>query len=124
MLFSLSLAAKLGNRGLLSYSLHPGVIGSTKLGRDVDDFASLSEWMSPILRHSHEIPLRIKKVTDWATETADRTLGHKEGWEAFKFKTDDQGAATHVYASFETSLKGSILKRFCAFGPLCNPSIR
>lgn len=41
MLFSLSLASKLGKRGLLSYSLHPGVIG-TNLGSHVEDWESLS----------------------------------------------------------------------------------
>lgn len=35
MLFTLSLAEKLGGRGLLSYSLHPGVI-STNLGGHID----------------------------------------------------------------------------------------
>lgn len=41
MLFSLSLASKLEKRGLLSYSLHPGVIG-TNLGSHVEDWESLS----------------------------------------------------------------------------------
>lgn len=43
MLFSLSLAEKLGKRGLLSYGLHPGVI-STNLSGHIewgDDFAGL-----------------------------------------------------------------------------------
>lgn len=37
MLFSLSLAEKLGKRGLLSYSLHPGVIFTTGLGAHLDN---------------------------------------------------------------------------------------
>ncbi|KAK1979461.1 WW domain-containing oxidoreductase [Colletotrichum cereale] len=81
MLFSLSLAEKLGKRGLLSFSLHPGVIG-TNLGNHI-------EWGS-----------------DFAGLTAvDRSLGNKEGWADFKWKTPDEGTATHVYAAFEPSLK-------------------
>jgi hypothetical protein len=35
-------------------------------------------------------------------------LGNKEGWKAFSPKTLDQGVATHVYASFDPSLKGML----------------
>ncbi|KAJ4165095.1 hypothetical protein LMH87_006742 [Akanthomyces muscarius] len=77
ILFSVSLASKLGKRGLLSYSLHPGVIG-TNLGSHVGDWDSL--------------------------RNADRRLGNKEGWADFKWKTDDQGAATHVFAAFAPTL--------------------
>ncbi|TDZ60716.1 Short-chain dehydrogenase TIC 32 [Colletotrichum trifolii] len=83
MLFSLSLAEKLGKRGLISCSLHPGVIG-TNLSNHIEwgsDFAGLP--------------------------AVDRSLGNKEGWAEFKWKTPDQGAATHVYAAFEPSLKGN-----------------
>ncbi|OHE98122.1 WW domain-containing oxidoreductase [Colletotrichum orchidophilum] len=81
MLFSLSVAEKLGKRGLLSFSLHPGVIG-TNLSNHIEwgsDFAGLP--------------------------AVDRSLGNKEGWAEFKWKTPDQGTATHVYAAFEPSLK-------------------
>ncbi|KAK6858152.1 retinol dehydrogenase 13 [Apiospora arundinis] len=83
MLFSLSLAEKLGKRGLLSYSLHPGVI-STNLSGHIewgDDFAGLP--------------------------AIDRSLGNAEGWREFKWKSQDQGAATHVYAAFDPALKGN-----------------
>jgi NAD(P)-dependent dehydrogenase (short-subunit alcohol dehydrogenase family) len=40
MLFSVSLAQKLGSRGLQSYSVHPGLILSTGLGTHLD-FASM-----------------------------------------------------------------------------------
>lgn len=39
MLFSLSLAQKLGSRGLQAYSVHPGLIMTTNLGNHLD-FAS------------------------------------------------------------------------------------
>ncbi|KAI1074547.1 WW domain-containing oxidoreductase [Whalleya microplaca] len=81
MLFALSLAEKLGGRGLQSYSLHPGVIG-TNLDNQLDWNQAL-----PGLR------------------AADRALGNKEGWSDFKWKTPDQGAATHVYACFDPNLK-------------------
>lgn len=44
MLFSVSLAHKLGKHGLVSVSLHPGVI-QTKLSRDLsmEDFGELGE---------------------------------------------------------------------------------
>ncbi|XWW95270.1 hypothetical protein V2A60_003225 [Cordyceps javanica] len=77
MLFSIALASKLGSRGLQSYSLHPGVI-NTNLGNHVEEFDSLRD--------------------------ADRALGNKEGWADFKWKTADQGAATHVYAAFAPNL--------------------
>ncbi|TGJ80817.1 hypothetical protein E0Z10_g7961 [Xylaria hypoxylon] len=81
MLFTLSLAKKLGGRGLLSYSLHPGVI-STNLGGHMD-------W-------NESFP---------SLQAVDRGLGNKEGWAEFKWKTPDQGAATHVYAAFDPNLK-------------------
>ncbi|KAI0104691.1 WW domain-containing oxidoreductase [Nemania sp. FL0031] len=81
MLFTLSLAEKLGSRGLQSYSLHPGVIG-THLGDHID----WDEGMPSL-------------------QAVDRALGNKEGWADFKWKTSDQGAATYVYAAFDPNLK-------------------
>ena len=41
------------------------------------------------------------------TEDVDKELGNKEGFaEGFDIKTPARGVATHVYASFEPSLKG------------------
>ncbi|KAI1127589.1 WW domain-containing oxidoreductase [Nemania abortiva] len=81
MLFTLSLAEKLGNRGLQTYSLHPGVI-ATNLDGHVD-------W-------EEGVP---------SLQAVDRALGNKEGWAPFKWKTSDQGAATYVYAAFDPNLK-------------------
>ena len=40
-------------------------------------------------------------------EDVDKELGNKEGFaEGFDFRTPARGVATHVYASFEPSLKG------------------
>ena len=44
---------------------------------------------------------------------ADRLLGNAEGWATgFDFKTPDRGVATHVYAAFEPSLKGTTVVPF------------
>ncbi|KAL4942590.1 hypothetical protein BDV06DRAFT_159389 [Aspergillus oleicola] len=83
ILMAVSLAEKLGSKGLLAYSLHPGVIFSTSLAGGLEnaneDFAALN--------------------------ALDRTLGNVEGWEDFKKKTDQEGAATTVYAAFAPELR-------------------
>lgn len=48
----------------------------------------------------------VGNVTDKQTENADRSLGNREGWSDFKPKPLERGAATHIYASFDPSLKG------------------
>ncbi|PYI25171.1 hypothetical protein BP00DRAFT_119086 [Aspergillus indologenus CBS 114.80] len=41
------------------------------------------------------------------TEAVDRSLGNREGWrDEFDAKNLERGAATHVYAAFDPSLKG------------------
>ncbi|KND87675.1 Retinol dehydrogenase 14, partial [Tolypocladium ophioglossoides CBS 100239] len=87
ILFARSLAEKLGGRGLGAYSLHPGVIGTTGLAAHLDisatgDFAEMAK--------------------------LEQTLGNREGWrtlDSFNFITSEQGAATHVFAAFDPSLK-------------------
>ncbi len=41
-----------------------------------------------------------------ATAAVDKELGNKEGWGKFNYKSPGRGTATHVYASFDPSLKG------------------
>lgn len=86
MLMARSLANKLGiKHGLLAFSLHPGVI-STNLSSHLD-------W---------------EKGDMEGLLSTDRLLGNSEGWrKEFSVKTLDQGVATHVYASFDTSLKSN-----------------
>ncbi|QIW98975.1 hypothetical protein AMS68_004493 [Peltaster fructicola] len=82
MLMTLSLAQKLGPKGLTAISLHPGVIG-TNLGGHID-------WN--------------KQFGD--LQKVDRLMGNFEGWkEGFDFKTPERGVSTHVYASFSPELK-------------------
>lgn len=81
MLFSRSLAQKLGDRGVVSVSLHPGVIVTTNLSRHVamEDFAELG--------------------------VLDRKLGYRKYWDQhFDMKTVAEGVATHVFAAFHRSL--------------------
>lgn len=90
MLMAVHLARILGSRGLLAFSLHPGVITSSGLSHHLDftdapdsDFAMLSE--------------------------ADQVLGNPEGFGKGIYMhtilSDAQGASTTVYASFEPSLR-------------------
>ncbi|OBT65439.1 hypothetical protein VE03_06060 [Pseudogymnoascus sp. 23342-1-I1] len=86
MLFSRSLAQKVGSQGLVSVSLHPGVIPTTRLGKDLEmeDFNEFRE--------------------------LDRTLGYlSEYKKPFQFKSPSQGVATHVFAAFHPSLDSSEL---------------
>ncbi|KAI9370069.1 hypothetical protein BJX61DRAFT_535956 [Aspergillus egyptiacus] len=75
ILMAVSLAERLGPKGLQAYSLHPGVIFDTSLS--------------------------LTSVAD----ALDKSLGNPEGWGAFKKKTNQQGAATTVYAAFEPGLQ-------------------
>ncbi|KAH6958062.1 hypothetical protein DER45DRAFT_484173 [Fusarium avenaceum] len=82
MLFAISLAEKLGSRGLQAYSLHPGAILETSLGSHLDGLESLVE--------------------------ADRALGDPWGWVDWSSVpvSAEVGAATHAFAAFDPDLKG------------------
>ncbi|KAF4972220.1 hypothetical protein FSARC_1172 [Fusarium sarcochroum] len=81
MLFAISLAEKLGVRGLQAYSLHPGAILDTSLGDHLGGLDSLVE--------------------------ADRALGDPWGWVDWSKipVTSEIGAATHAFAAFDPDLK-------------------
>ncbi|KAI9170919.1 Short-chain dehydrogenase TIC 32, chloroplastic [Paramyrothecium foliicola] len=82
MLMALSLAEKLGKRGLLSFSLHPGVIFSTGLASHLDlDGGAMKELVD-----------------------LDHAQGHYKGDFPNKPISVEQGAATQTYASFEPTL--------------------
>lgn len=83
MLFAISLAEKLGKRGLLAFSVHPGSI-ITELSGHLD--LSSGGDADSMLAYC-------------------RKMGHKTGWMPIKMITQDQGVATHVFASFEPSIK-------------------
>lgn len=99
---ALSLANKLGvKHGLQAFSLHPGAI-MTNLGSHLDwnvDMEGLCK-----------CPMVLTLVSCYSMFIVSvyRQLGEKEGWDdqAFTLKTLDRGTATHVYASFDPSLKG------------------
>ena len=104
---AISLAEKLGpKQGLLSFSLHPGVIRTTSLGSHIDwtvDYGTLRE----------SCPCDCLSFLTPTQGAADKTMGNAEGWADFNVKTPEQGAATHVYAAFEPSLKGKTQLTFC-----------
>ncbi|KAF5700527.1 oxidoreductase [Fusarium mundagurra] len=87
MLFSVSLAQKLGSRGLQSYSVHPGLILSTGLGTHLD-FASMDADLGTFIK-SH------------------RERGNSEGWTAIPPVPVEVGAATHAFAAFDPNIKAS-----------------
>ncbi|PYH96847.1 short-chain dehydrogenase [Aspergillus ellipticus CBS 707.79] len=83
MLFSVSLAEKLGDRGLVSVSVHPGTINTNLMRGDWDEsFKSLVQWF--------------------------KTLGYfRAGSSEFAWKSIAQGVATHVFAAFHDSVSSS-----------------
>ncbi|KAF5024315.1 hypothetical protein F66182_3592 [Fusarium sp. NRRL 66182] len=86
MLFSLSLAQKLGSRGLQSFSVHPGLILTTGLGTHLD-FANMDADLGSFVK-------------------AHRDRGNDEGWGFIDPVPVDVGAATHVFAAFDPNIKG------------------
>ncbi|RGP81501.1 oxidoreductase [Fusarium longipes] len=80
MLFAISLAEKLGGRGLQAYSLHPGAILETSLANHLENLDSLI--------------------------AADRALGDPWGWADWSTVpvSPEVGAATHVFAAFDPDL--------------------
>ncbi|KAH7153071.1 hypothetical protein EDB81DRAFT_931445 [Dactylonectria macrodidyma] len=80
ILFALSLAEKLGKRGLQAYSLHPGVILTTNLGTHVDDGFKSLVWN-------------------------DRALGNSEGFrDGFDVVPVEVGTTTHAFAAFDPNI--------------------
>ncbi|KAI1412762.1 NAD(P)-binding protein [Hypoxylon sp. FL1857] len=83
MLFSLSLAEKLGKRGLQSFSVHPGTVEGTNLG-------IYCNW----------------DVDYPALMAADKALGNPQGWDtSFSFKPQQRGVAPFIFASFAPNIK-------------------
>ncbi|KAJ3528696.1 hypothetical protein NM208_g10090 [Fusarium decemcellulare] len=83
MLFSIALAEKLGSKGLVSASLHPGVI-YTNLGAHLD-------WTGDDAA---------------AMQAADVIMGTQPSLQSgiSDFKSPEQGAATHVYTAFSPDI--------------------
>ncbi|KAF5021919.1 hypothetical protein F66182_6022 [Fusarium sp. NRRL 66182] len=100
MLFAISLAEKLGSRGLQAYSLHPGVILDTSLAQHLDGLDSLIEH--------------------------DRAIGDAYGWVDWPttFISTEVGAATHAFASFDPELRehnGAYLQESRLADPMTDP---
>lgn len=86
-LTALALAERLGSRGILSFSLCPGVIYTNLAAHGLDDQAAFSADLTEM----------------------DNVYGNKWLWGMadMKFKTLDQGAVTHVFASFDNEIKSN-----------------
>lgn len=84
-LTALALAERLGSRGVLSFSLCPGVIYTNLAAHGLEDQAAFSADLTEM----------------------DNVYGNKWLWGMadMKFKSLDQGAATHVFASFDDGIK-------------------
>ncbi|KAL9030778.1 MAG: hypothetical protein Q9196_001128 [Gyalolechia fulgens] len=108
MLFALELARRLGKKGngegLVSLSLHPGVVGSNLVRyMGQKEFKDLRTYFVP----RGTIWWRLLMSLNW-TEQMDRDLGYTDYWHGFDhlLKNASEGASTHVYAAFEPSLQG------------------
>jgi NAD(P)-dependent dehydrogenase (short-subunit alcohol dehydrogenase family) len=86
-LMGLSLAEKLGSRGLLSFPMCPGVSFTNLSAHGMDDLASFSADLTEM----------------------DNLYGNKSLWgmAEMKIKDLDQGVATHVFAAFDTVLRST-----------------
>ncbi|KAJ4252298.1 hypothetical protein NW762_010895 [Fusarium torreyae] len=82
-LMALSLARRLGFKGLTAFSVHPGGI-MTNLAAHADDFTAFVTSMQDV----------------------DAVLGTKymEGFDNVKLKDLDEGVATHVFAAFDPTI--------------------
>ena len=83
-LMGLALAERLGSRGLLAFPLCPGVSPTNLSAHGKDDFVAFAADLTEM----------------------DSIYGNKwfAGMGELKFKDLDQGAATHVFAAFDTSI--------------------
>lgn len=84
-LTALALAERLGPKDGLSFAMCPGVIYTNLAAHGLDDQAAFAADLTEM----------------------DNMYGNKSLWGMadMKFKTLDQGAATHVFASFDASIK-------------------
>jgi len=111
MLMAVSLAKKLGSKGLKAFSLHPGVI-FTNLGAHVDWTESgLGRFF---LAQQCHVASTSSLTMDGKVD-ADRLLGNREGWEQPSVVNHDQGAATHVFACFDKDIAGMSYIRWLIF---------
>lgn len=82
-LTALALAEKLGSKGLLSFSVCPGSVGTNLGAHAADQFAEFVE----------------------SFQAADAKMGNK--WmlkQEVRYKDLDEGAATHVFAAFDSGI--------------------
>lgn len=103
---ALSLAKTLGPKhGLQAFSVHPGVNGETGIGSHCNwevDYPALRK----LYPSSCSCCAPCYQVLITLSEAIDKAFGNPEGWATeFAFKSKQEVAATHVYASFDPNLK-------------------
>ncbi|KAJ9134365.1 Short-chain dehydrogenase/reductase family [Pleurostoma richardsiae] len=81
-LTAVALAKRLGGKGLKVYSLHPGIVVTSNLSRDLD--------------------MMDKDLVTF--NAADVAMGNKFMHGGLTFKTEDEITATHIFASFSEDL--------------------
>jgi len=103
ILFSLSLADKLRDRGIHSYGVHPGSIFETSLGNHIEDVAAaLAETEAVALKNTgRHFPLADEKPKDFAlgisttlVAALDPRIEGQSGW----YMADCQPQRTYEYA--------------------------
>jgi NAD(P)-dependent dehydrogenase (short-subunit alcohol dehydrogenase family) len=98
ILFSVSLAQKLGTKGLLAYSLHPGAIPTNMGdGLTLQDKQELGNECLSVTRHRS---MWLTEFSGWVDEKG-KMISNTVQW-----KTLEEGAATHVVAAFEPGIEG------------------
>lgn len=110
MLFAVSLAEKLGSKGLVAVSLYPGN-APTNLGRrkgKAMNFGTHGEFLFVaqffrLIRNERSLTMHFRKVA------IDQQLGNKQGWNSTPVKTFSQCTATHFYTAFHPNVNGNDL---------------
>lgn len=97
MLMALQLSRVLGSRGLLAFSLHPGLIMASGLGKHLDFSGKPDDDFTTLLA---------------ADRAMGNALGFGDNFSKLTNLTTAQGAATNVYAAFEPTLKGKSSSHF------------
>lgn len=115
MLFSVSLAQKLGSRGLQSYSVHPGLILTTGLGTHLD-FASMDADLGAFSKFSVMSSFHLHEANNRSVQ-AHRERGNSEGWNFITPVPVEVGAATHAFAAFDPNIKGKWIRMLDRISP-------
>lgn len=103
---AISLAEKLGKRGLQAYSLHPGVSLNTNITNHLD-WVSEGEGISKFIANFYSLTFICDSCLTFAV-AVEVSMGNKYmNMGAYPQNDDDEIIATHIYAAFSDDLKGN-----------------